>query len=93
MSGFFDYISKAQKNPPGYAKRAQFALRPFFCSVVLISCAFCPFADSRCGRSLPVGTVAAAGGFAFFLIFYEAEYYQRHDNGKHKAYYNGCNIL
>ena len=40
-----------------------------------------------------VGTVAAAGGFALFLIFYEAEYYQRHDNGKHKAYYNGCNIL
>lgn len=40
-----------------------------------------------------VGTVAAAGGFALFLIFYEAEYYQHHDNGKHKAYYNGCNIL
>ena len=40
-----------------------------------------------------VGTVAAAGGFAFFLIFYEAEYYQRHDNGKHKAYYNGCDIV
>ena len=50
---FFDYISKARKNPPEYAKRTQFALRPFFCSVVLISCVFCPFADSRCGRSLP----------------------------------------
>ena len=29
MPVFFDYISKARKNPPGYAKRTQFALRPF----------------------------------------------------------------
>lgn len=40
-----------------------------------------------------VGTVATAGGFALFLIFYEAEYYQRHDNGKCEAYYNGCDII
>ena len=40
-----------------------------------------------------VGTVAAAGGFALFLILYEAEYYQRHDNGKYEAYYNGCDIV
>ena len=40
-----------------------------------------------------VGTVAAAGGSALFLIFYEAEYYQRHDNSKYEAYYNGCDIV
>ena len=40
-----------------------------------------------------VGTVAAAGGFAFLFILDKIIYNQCHDNGKHKAYYNGCNIL
>lgn len=95
MSGFFDYISKARKNPPGYAKRTQFALRSFsvlLClSAVLFALLLIRAVAGACHSTM--GTVAAAGGFAFFLIFYEAEYYQRHDNGKHKAYYNGCNIL
>lgn len=95
MPIFFDYISKARKNPPGYAKRTQFALRPFsvlLClSAVLLALLLIRAVAGACHST--VGTVAAAGGFAFFLIFYEAEYYQRHDNGKHKAYYNGCNIL
>ena len=95
MPIFFDYINKARKNPPGYAKRAQFALRPFsvlLClSAVLFALLLIRAVAGACHST--VGTVAAAGGFAFFLIFYEAEYYQRHDNGKHKAYYNVCNIL
>ena len=40
-----------------------------------------------------VGTVAAAGGFAFLFILDKIVYNKCHDNGKHKAYYNGCNIL
>lgn len=28
-----------------------------------------------------------------FSYFYKAEYYQRHDNGKYEAYYNGCDIV
>ena len=44
-----------------------------------------------------VGTVAAAGGFAFFLIFYEAEYYQRHDNDQKQqdniVGLNGCQCI
>lgn len=95
MSGFFDYISKARKNPPGYAKRTQFALRPF--SVLLcLSAAFFALLLIRAVAGAchsTVGTVAAAGGFAFFLILDKIVYNQCHDNGKHKAYYNGCNIL
>lgn len=95
MSGFFDYISKARKNPPGYAKRTQFALRPF--SVLLcLSAAFFALLLIRAVAGAchsTVGTVAAAGGFAFLFILDKIVYNQRHDNGKHKAYYNGCNIL
>lgn len=40
-----------------------------------------------------VGAVPAAGGFAFFLIFYEFDYDQRNDKGKHKAYYNCGKII
>lgn len=40
-----------------------------------------------------VGTVAAAGGFAFLFILDKIVYNQCHDNGKYEAYYNGCNIL
>ena len=40
-----------------------------------------------------VGTVAAAGGFAFLFILDKIVYNKCHDNGNHKAYYNGCNIL
>jgi hypothetical protein len=95
MSGFFDYISKAQKNPPGYAKRTQFALRPFsvlFClSAVLFALLLIRAVAGACHST--VGTVAAAGGFAFLFILDKIVYNQCHDNGKHKAYYNGCNIL
>ena len=95
MSGFFDYISKAQKNPPGYAKRTQFALRPFsvlLClSAVLFALLLIRAVAGACHST--VGTVAAAGGFAFLFILDKIVYNQCHDNGKHKAYYNGCNIL
>ena len=95
MSGFFDYISKARKNPPGYAKRAQFALRPFsalLClSAVLFALLLIRAVAGACHST--VGTVAAAGGFAFLFILDKIVYNQCHDNGKHKAYYNGCNIL
>lgn len=95
MSGFFDYISKAQKNPPGYAKRTQFALRPFsvlLClSAVLFALLLIRAVAGACHST--VGTVAAAGGFAFLFILDKIIYNQCHDNGKHKAYYNGCNIL
>lgn len=95
MSGFFDYISKARKNPPGYAKRTQFALRPFsvlLClSAVLFALLLIRAVAGACHST--VGTVAAAGGFAFLFILDKIVYNQCHDNGKHKAYYNGCNIL
>lgn len=95
MSGFFDYISKARKNPPGYAKRTQFALRPFsvlLClSAVLFALLLIRAVAGACHST--VGTVAAAGGFAFLFILDKIIYNQCHDNGKHKAYYNGCNIL
>ena len=95
MSGFFDYISKARKNPPGYAKRTQFALRPF--SVLLcLSAAFFALLLIRAVAGAchsTVGTVAAAGGFAFFLILHQAHNYQGDDKCKHKAYNNGCKVL
>lgn len=95
MSGFFDYISKARKNPPGYARRTQFALRPFsvlLClSAVLFALLLIRAVAGACHST--VGTVAAAGGFAFLFILDKIVYNQCHDNGKHKAYYNGCNIL
>lgn len=95
MPIFFDYISKARKNPPEYAKRTQFALRPF--SVLLcLSAAFFALLLIRAVAGAchsTVGTVAAAGGFAFLFILDKIVYNQCHDNGKHKAYYNGCNIL
>ena len=95
MSGFFDYISKAPKNPPGYAKRTQFALRPFsvlLClSAVLFALLLIRAVAGACHST--VGTVAAAGGFAFLFILDKIVYNKCHDNGKHKAYYNGCNIL
>ena len=95
MSGFFDCISKARKNPPGYAKRTQFALRPFsvlLClSAVLFALLLIRAVAGACHST--VGTVAAAGGFAFLFILDKIVYNQCHDNGKHKAYYNGCNIL
>lgn len=95
MPIFFDYISKARKNPPEYAKRTQFALRPF--SVLLcLSAAFFALLLIRAVAGAchsTVGTVAAAGGFAFLFILDKIIYNQCHDNGKHKAYYNGCNIL
>lgn len=76
-------------------KRTQFALRPFFCSAVLISCAFALLLIRAVAGAChsTVGTVAAAGGFAFLFILDKIIYNQCHDNGKHKAYYNGCNIL
>ena len=40
-----------------------------------------------------MGTVPAAGGFAFFLIFDKLNYDKRYDKGKHKAYYNGGKIM
>ena len=95
MPIFFDYISKAPKNPPGYAKRTQFALRPFsvlLClSAVLFALLLIRAVAGACHST--VGTVAAAGGFAFLFILDKIVYNQCHDNGKHKAYYNGCNIL
>ena len=95
MPIFFDYISKARKNPPGYAKRTQFALRPFsvlLClSAVLFALLLIRAVAGACHST--VGTVAAAGGFAFLFILDKIVYNQCHDNGKHKAYYNGCNIL
>lgn len=95
MPIFFDYISKARKNQPEYAKRTQFALRPF--SVLLcLSAAFFALLLIRAVAGAchsTVGTVAAAGGFAFLFILDKIVYNQCHDNGKHKAYYNGCNIL
>lgn len=95
MPIFFDYISKARKNPPGYAKRTQFALRPFsvlLClSAVLFALLLIRAVAGACHST--VGTVAAAGGFAFLFILDKIIYNQCHDNGKHKAYYNGCNIL
>lgn len=95
MSGFFDYISKARKNLPGYARRTQFALRPFsvlLClSAVLFALLLIRAVAGACHST--VGTVAAAGGFAFLFILDKIVYNQCHDNGKHKAYYNGCNIL
>ena len=76
-------------------KRTQFALRTFFCSVVLIICAFALLLIRAVAGAChsTVGTVAAAGGFAFLFILDKIVYNQCHDNGKHKAYYNGCNIL
>lgn len=95
MPIFFDYISKARKNPPEYAKRTQFALRPFsvlLClSAVLFALLLIRAVAGACHST--VGTVAAAGGFAFLFILDKIVYNQCHDNGKHKAYYNGCNIL
>lgn len=95
MPIFFDYISKARKNPPEYAKRTQFALRPFsvlLClSAVLFALLLIRAVAGACHST--VGTVAAAGGFAFLFILDKIIYNQCHDNGKHKAYYNGCNIL
>ena len=36
-----------------------------------------------------MSTVTAAGGFAFFLIFYELYDNRRNNKGKHKANYYG----
>ena len=94
MSGFFDYISKARKNPPGYAKRTQFALRPF--SVLLcLSAAFFALLLIRAVAGAchsTVGTVAAAGGFTLFLIPHKAYYNSSNNGDKHKAYNYGSNI-
>jgi hypothetical protein len=94
MSGFFDYISKAQKNPPGYAKRTQFALRPFsvlLClSAVLFALLLIRAVAGACHST--VGTVAAAGGFAFFLILNYRHNNRGNHGNKYQAYNYGCCI-
>jgi fatty acid desaturase len=79
--------------PQKYAKgRGEKTASFLFALWVLLFALFLCCAVAGAGHGA-VGTIAAAGGFALFLIFYEAEYYQRHDNGKYEAYYNGCDIV
>ena len=95
MSGFFDYISKAPKIHRDMQKGRSLGSVLFsvlLClSAVLFALLLIRAVAGACHST--VGTVAAAGGFAFLFILDKIIYNQCHDNGKHKAYYNGCNIL